>query len=633
MRKKQVNAGINTAGINRRTKLIRAGLALLVGLLVIPLFWVQIVQGPAYAQRGIQGRSISLELHEPRGSIYDRNGHVLAASTTRYDVIANPVEIANYEHWETKTDAEGKKTVELIGVGPSEAAKQMAPILKMDRAELGGLLTQNPHTKQEEEAARAKEAQISGIKPSERAYYKQYRVVAKDVTPQVMREIRNLKIRGISEVFKSERDYPRGATAANLVGFMSTDPNDNTKTKGAAGLELLKEDILKSQQGSEVVEIGANGVPIPGGYQKTVPAKRGTDIHLTLDADLTDYAQKLADETQKSSSSEWVLVAVEEVKTGRILAVGDSGVVVPKEATKDKPLLFGSRLVKDTYEPGSTGKLVTFATALEQGKITPQTPITSTEQWTAPNGQVINDSHEHGPEYLTAAGVLAQSSNTGTTQVGDRVTDEQRYQLMRRFGWGEKSGIDIPAEQSGLLPDYQKWGPRQRYTTMFGQGVSTTPLQVLDMVATIGNGGVRNKVHIIDGYTDPNGTFHKVELGKPQQVLSSQTAKTLVRMMEGVVTEEGTAPDAKINGYNIAAKTGTTQILSGKKGFVASFAGLVPAENPAVAILVVAYRPQTSIYGGVVAVPPFRKMAMRTMASLGVPPSTSGPELFELNAR
>ncbi|MBV7363834.1 penicillin-binding protein 2 [Actinomycetaceae bacterium TAE3-ERU4] len=625
-KEQKLGGALSSQGLNKRAKYLRLGLVFFFSLLVLPLVWVQIINGPAYAKRGIEGRSAVVKLEEPRGTIYDREGKVLASSATRYDVVANPVEVANYRNYVEYRDANGKKHYRLSGVGPLEAARELAPILNLPEAEIGGLLTQTPHTQTEGE-------EDAKLNRKERKYSRRYSVIARNVTPEVMRKIRNLKIRGIDGVYKTERIYPRGETAANVIGFMKVSDKDNTKTFGAAGLEMLKEDTLKSIPGREVVEIGANGVPIPGGYSETTPAKKGTDIHLTLDADLTDYAQKIADETQKNSASEWVLIIVEEVKTGRILALGDSGVVTPAEATKDKPILFGSRAVKDVYEPGSTGKLITVATALEQGKITPITPVMSYGKWTAPNGQTFQDSHEHDPELLTAAGVLAESSNTGTILIGEKVTDKQRYDMMRAFGWGEKSGIDLPSENAGFLKSPEAWDGRQRYTTMFGQGVATTPLQVVDMVATIGNGGVRNKVHLIDGYTRPDGTYKKVELGQPKQVISASTAKNLVRMMEGVVTEGGTAPNAKINGYNVAAKTGTSEILSGKRGYVASFAGLVPAENPAVSILVVAYRPKNNIFGGVVAVPPFKKIATRTMATLGVPPSSQGPNLFPLKAK
>ena len=620
---------------NRRIKATRRLMVLGFALLLLPLTLVQVVNGPSYAASGIKDRTKVSTLYAPRGMIYDRKGQVLATTTTRYNVVADPTEVANFENW-VEVDKGGKQDFELEGVGAPAAAKLMAPILHMDQAELGGLLTQRPHSQAEGAAAAEKAAKATASArakdPSAKAthspYESRYSLVAKGVTPAVMRQINELRIPGIAGVYMSDRIYPRGDVAANVVGFMRVDDKDSTKSYGAAGIEQIKEDLLKSKDGRQAVEIGANGVPIPGGFVETTPAVKGTDVHLTLDADLTDLAQRLADQTREKYDAEWVQIVTEEVKTGRILALGDSGVVSPSNAKPGQPLLFGSRAVKNPYPPGSTGKLITFATALEKGKIKPDTPIMTYGTWTAPNGQVFHDSHEHAPEQLTAAGVLAQSSNTGTIQIGEKVTDQERYDMMRAFGWGEKTGVDLPAESRGILQTPDQWDGRQRFNTMYGQGVAATPLQVVDMVATLGNGGVANKVHLIEGYTRPDGTYQKVELGKPKQVVSANTAKTVVRMMEGVVSDDGTAPKARIDGYNVAAKTGTSQILTQGGGFVASIAGLVPAENPSVAILVVVYRPKGDIYGGVVAVDPFREMATRSMATLGVPPSPKAPDLF-----
>ncbi|OKL49377.1 hypothetical protein BM477_04460 [Boudabousia marimammalium] len=601
-------------------------LAALVIFLVVVLFRVQVVLGPEYAAQGVKGRSVSYTLDAPRGTIYDAAGNVLASSSTRYDIIADPTNIAQYVHYEKGQD----NKYHIVGVGPVEAARQLAPILDMDEAILGGMLSQPPHSEVEGKAA---QAQVLNKTAERNPYKSQYKVIATKVTPEVRREIIDLNITGISTHVRSERLYPKGATAANILGFMAADPKDNSNTVGIAGIELIMEDTLKSTPGRGSVEVaGRTGAVIPGGVREETPAQAGTSIHLSLNSDLTAFSQEVADQTQAKHGAEWVVVVVEEVKTGRILAIGDSGVKAFKDVKDFTNVQFGSHAVKDTYEPGSTGKLITMAAALEKGVVQPLTPFSCPGKITMPNGQEFRDSHEHPTERLSAAGIIAQSSNTCIVQVGDKVKDQERYDLMRAFGWGEKSGIQLPSESGGILESPEKWDGRQRYTTMFGQGVATTPLQVTNMLATIGNGGVRNQSRILDGYTKPDGQYEKVPLSSPQRVISSDSAQILLNMMQGVVSEDGTAKRVDVPGYNVAGKTGTTQIF-GRKGYVGSFAGLIPAEDPVAAILVVTYRPKTTAYGSVVAVPAFNQVAQRTMQVLGVPPSTAKPELYPVRVK
>ncbi|AOZ73488.1 hypothetical protein BK816_05695 [Boudabousia tangfeifanii] len=624
----------------------RPRLTLLVGLfgmaflgLTVVLFFVQVVYGQSYAQEGIRNRMVGQVLTAERGKIYDSTGQVLASSSTRYDLVADPVNLSSYVQIKKTEDENGKVHREIIGRGPLAAAKQLAPLLKMNPAELGGMLTQNPHSYEEAEAEENKvnQERAKGNTKYRNQYRRNYQLVAKDLTPEVARQINDLHIVGIKTIEKSQRLYPRGDIAANIIGTFAypatKTPEGAPKRVGVTGIEKLEQNVLKATPGYWEAEIGGNGAVIPGGEEHETPAVPGTDVHLTINADLNAFAQKVADETKERFQPDWVVALVEEVKTGRLLAIGDSGVVNPQNAKPGTPVLFSSRAASATYPPGSTAKVVTVAQALEEAKITPLTPVMSYGKITMPNGETFQDSHQHPAINMTAAGIIAESSNTGTVQIGDKVSDEARYNLMRAFGWGEKTGVQLTDESAGILPKYDKWGGRTRYATMFGQGFNTTPLQVVNMLATIGNGGVKNKVHLVDGYTKPDGHYEKVDLGQPKRVISEKTAKELVRMMEGVVTEEGTAPEARLDGYNVAGKSGTSELLSknpNESGVVASFGGILPAENPVAAVLVVAYRPKSGVYGGVVAVPAFKQLALRTMQTLGVRPSEDGPDLFPL---
>ncbi|QOX82315.1 hypothetical protein H8R18_03030 [Nanchangia anserum] len=212
------------------------------------------------------------------------------------------------------------------------------------------------------------------------------------------------------------------------------------------------------------------------------------------------------------------------------------------------------------------------------------------------------------------------------------MSDQQRWDMMRALGLGQPTGIEMPGETSGIIGPPDKWDRRQRYTTMFGQGMATSPLQVASMVATIANGGVKEPVHIVDSYRTPAGAVTKVEHDAPKQVLDADAASTLLKMMEAVTTDEGTARAAAVPGYHTAGKTGTTEILGSvgqEHGVVSSFVGSLPAEDPRVVIAVVVYRPQGEVvWGGTVAGPVFAKIGAQAMALLEVPPSTNAQTLY-----
>ena len=238
------------------------------------------------------------------------------------------------------------------------------------------------------------------------------------------------------------------------------------------------------------------------------------------------------------------------------------------------------------------------------------------------NGQSFVDSHSHPTQNLTTAGIIADSSNTGTVQIGDLVKDSQRYEKYRELGFGQKTGVELPGESSGIMPNWEDWDGRQRYTTMFGQA---TLLQVSSGMATVANGGVRVAPHLIDSWTKPEGTVEKKQVKQGTRVYSQETARELLTMMEGVVSENGGAKNA--------GKTGTTQILAPngtQLGADGSFSGIFPANNPRVVITVVVHRPRVSIFGSVVAVPAFKEIANATIRELGIVPTSQPAQLYPM---
>lgn len=567
--------------VARRRPITLVFLFLALILVAAKLVWIQVIQGPSLAAEAQRARTSMQTIVAPRGKILDSHGEILAVSIERYDIGARPDAVAKYEF---KEDGEVK------GTGVLEAARQLAPILEMSEAEVGGLLVGDG-----------------------------FRYIARDVTPDKKAEIDKLKIPGIEADRLSARYYPNGSTAGNVVGFT------NAEGVGAAGIEQVYNEILTGEDGFVSSERGTGGQLIPGGEWTETAAVPGSDITLTIDRDLQFVAQTAVDEAKARRGAQWAAAVVEEIGTGRILALADSDSVDPNNVGESEEQNRGARSVTAPFEPGSTGKLITFAAGLDQGTVDPMTEFTIPDRITMPNGQSFSDNDEHPTWRMYMSGVVANSLNTGTVQIGDTMSDERRYKYMQDFGLGAPTGIEMPSESVGQLRTPYKWDGRQRYTTMFGQGYSATLLQLNSMVATIGNSGVRVKPHLIDSITYPDGKIEATPADAGYQVISAEAAHNLIAMMEGVTGEGATGILGRVPGYRVAAKTGTAQIADasgGLGGRLGSFVGLIPAENPRLAISVVVYQPSGIPYGGVVAAPVFSDIAAYAMTALNVPPST-----------
>ncbi|WP_067782917.1 peptidoglycan D,D-transpeptidase FtsI family protein [Actinomyces vulturis] len=574
----------------RRRVLQLAGLGAF-GLVGGKLAWIQVSQASSLASQALQERTVTWINRAPRGDIVARDGQVLATSAITYDIGVNQIKISQFERTEEYKDpATGQKEYRVIGHGPAAAAQLLAPVLGRDPQELG--------------------AQLVGEST--------YRVIAEDLPPDTWREVKALGIPGVEPDQRTRRVYPADTLAGNVLGF--TTEGEGRTLIGAAGLEMTQNDILTGKDGKGSVEVGRSGAIIPTGKQEDEKAISGETVKTTLHPDLQAVAQQAIDAQVKKMSADWGSVVVMDPATGKLLVMADSNSVNPSDPGATPEADRRCRIVEAIFEPGSVGKVVTFATALHEGTITPEQKWTIPDTWTAPNGQVFEDSHSHPVEILTTAEVLAESSNVGTVQIGDTVSDQARYDMMHAMGWGEKTGIQMPAESAGILLGPDAWDGRQRYTTMFGQGVATTALQSVAVLATVANKGVRVPPRVIESRIDHDGVEHPEPQPEGIRVLDEQHAALLTDMLIKVTEKGGTAEEAALDGYLVAGKTGTTEILTGEGGTVASFVGFMPAKDPVIAIAVTVYHPRAAIYGGEVAGPVFREVALAAMHALGVAP-------------
>ncbi|MCQ9384175.1 penicillin-binding transpeptidase domain-containing protein [Brevibacterium sp. 68QC2CO] len=577
----------------RRVLWILIAVLCILALLTWKLFTIQGMDTAALAQKALASRLSVKPIPAHRGVILGSDGRVLADNADRYRLVADQVNVKGYE--KKNRDAKGK-VVSTEPLGAWGAAKALAGPLQTD----AGILYKR----------------LDGDR--------RWSPIADGLTSEVWNRIDALHIPGLTVEQYSVRTYPDGALAGNIVGFVGSD--------GAplAGLELQYRDMLAGVDGEQRYERGRSGDEIPLGENQNVPAVDGTGVRTTLNLPIQYYAQKAIAQAVKERQAEWGTVTMFEAKTGRIIAAAEAPSVDPNNPGRVGSDDRGSRIFNASFEPGSTAKMVTAAALLEEGKVTPETRFTVPYKWKAPNDEEFKDSHEHKTEKLTFAGIMMDSSNTGTVMAGQQLSEQQRYDYLHRFGFGTKSALAFPGQASGILRKPSAWDGRTKYTVLFGQGVASTSLQNAEVIATIANGGKKMVPQLVSGTVDDDGKVTEIAPKVESQVISEKSADSLMRILESVVAD-GTGEAGKIPGYRVAGKTGTAQAPtedgSGYKGYTASFAGAVPAEDPQLAVSVTLQRPKKGYYGGTAAAPVFSDVAGYALRQLGVPPSTSKPEL------
>ncbi|WP_182354597.1 penicillin-binding transpeptidase domain-containing protein [Flaviflexus huanghaiensis] len=561
----------------------------LVGLVLLGLRLIdlQVVRADTLAETAIQFRSRTYAIPAERGEILDANGHVLAVSRERYNVAVNQHLVESY----VRRDEDGA----IIGRGAPAAASVLASILDMDEARLAGIL-HGGETKQS------------------------WVYLAKDVSPEVWRQINSYGIPGIEPEQLMRREYPNGRVGASILGFVGED--DEGGRRGQAGIERSMDETLTGVDGSMTVEISRSGAVIPTGRTIEEPAEHGSSVTLTVDVDLQFALDEALERSVSEQGAEWGSAIAIEVGTGRVLALSDTHTFDPENPQAGGSI--GSRAIQSPVEPGSSGKLMTFAAAFDQGQVSATSVFPTASVLTMPNGETIRDNEPHPAENLTVAGILAKSYNTGLIQIGDTVPDDVRFDYMQAFGLGQRTGIELPAESPGIFADYSTWGPRERYTTMFGQAYALTTAQLGQMVATIANGGVRTDLHIVDSVTLPDGSVEPTIIDEPARVVTEDTADQMLGIMQAVTENGSTGYYARIDGYNVAGKTGTAQMPDGSGGLthrVGTFAGVVPADDPQIAIAVVVYNGKGPGYGSETAAPVFGEFGAFAVRHLGISPS------------
>lgn len=578
----------------RRARVLMVAVLFVFSMLAAQVFRIQGIDAAAVSQQAYESRVARVTIPAGRGEIVSDDGTPLAVTVERRNVTADATATAQYDNPPgTRSDAALHK-----------AAEQIAAIVQADADTVYQTL------------AKANAA-------NSRFVY-----VVKDISPEQWKQISALDIPGIYSEKVMKREYPQGTAVAPLIGWV------NAAGVGSGGVEAMENTLLNGTPGVHVYEQDLDGRPIATGESKDTPATDGTSVKLTIDNDLQWYSANAVAAAVKKYNAVSGSVVVLDLK-GHIKAAAS----YPSFDNNSIGTATGnltSLPFTHVYEPGSTSKIVTFSALLQEAKVTPTT------QFTVPNrllraGKNLQDSHNHGTLGLTAAGVVAESSNIGTVLAGEQLDSATMRSFMTKFGYGSATGIGYPGESGGLLRPVSQWTGATKYTVLYGQGLSTTLLQQASVAQTIANGGVRSPLSLIAGTSSDGRTWTAPQDNRPStRVVSPQVAQEVTQMMEGVVDEKGgTAPGAKVGGYNVAGKTGTADRYSvtakGYSGHVASFVGFAPAENPQYVVAVMLDNPRSgSIYGGDIAAPVFSQVMGYALHRTGTPPSTVGPRVYPL---
>jgi cell division protein FtsI (penicillin-binding protein 3) len=578
---------------SKRLQKIIAFILIAAVVFTIRLVDLQIIQANAINEKSYEKRAVTRVIPALRGQIIDANGKVLAKTVFRYDINAAPSKVAQI----TRT-VNGVPVVVTV----EQLVAEIAEILEMTPADVT--------------------AKITGTG--------EYAQIKKRVDASSYRKLKDLDIPWLYEDPIAERIYPNGAVAGNLLGFI-------TESGLMEGLEQLYDKCLAGIPGEETFEKGVDGIKIPSSVISTKKAVPGRNIRLSIDSDLQYFTQQVLASTVSRLRADWASAVIIETKTGRILAAAEAPSVDPNDPGKLSADDRRARVFQFAFEPGSTLKTITAATVVDTGLGSPNSQAVATYSYSLPNtgGYTVTDSHFHPTEYLTLTGVLAESSNTGILDIGKNVDYKTRYRYLEKFGLGSKTALSFPGEGSGQLNELKDWDGVKKFTSMFGQGISVTPIQSAMMYQTFGNGGVRLNPVLVDGCESDVDNFRIPETAGGVRVISEESNQQVLEMMERVVESGAIGRYGAIPGYRVGAKTGTAEIRDPNTGkyagpYAISYFGVAPIDNPQFVVAVTAYKSRTvSSSLGVAA--PFKKIMQQVLRAYRVAPSDTKTSDLPLN--
>lgn len=537
-------------------------------LLIYRLYNIQVIQSNKFEEIAQQEHLTSFSIEGERGNIYDRNLKKLVVNVNIQSLFAIPPKIEN----------------------PREAALKISLILNLETKEVLDKLNQK----------------------------RPFVWIKRKLNETEVEEIKKLNLEGLDFLKESKRFYPKKYLASNLMGFVGID------NQGLEGLELFFDQELKGLPGLVVLERDALGGKIPLSIKELNTHRDGNSIVLTIDEVIQYITEEALDKAFQKYKAKAGVAIVVEPKTGEVLAIAVRPSYDPNYFNKYALDLWRNLAITNTYEPGSTFKIVTIATALEEGVVKLDDQFYC-KGWTNYNGHIFHDIYQHGSQNLTD--IVKNSCNVGVIQVGTRLEQKVFEKSIRRFGFGTLTEINLPGEANGLIRSSKDWSKISLASISIGQEISITPIQLIMAISAIANRGTLMKPLIVKEILDSNQNSVKVFKPKAvRQVVSVETALTMTKILEQVVID-GTGMEAKLDEYQVAGKTGTGQIFDFATGkysnsaYTSLFVGYVPAENPKISILILLDQPKGSYYGGTVAAPVFKEIASKVLPYLSIPPN------------
>ncbi len=619
-------------------KMMRKRLRIIVSVVLVAmvvlagrLAWVQLVWGPDLSAKAVTQRERVYIEPARRGEILDRDGQRLAYTMKSRSLTVSPTRL--------RDELKDKAEIEAQNDGSTEG---------MDDKKLDSFLTKKmEQTLKDMSEGIPKLIEDSGASTSKvdkddilnkLKADTQYEVLVRNVDPDVAVEIAN-KYHGVAADRQDIRQYPNGAIGENVVGKVSMDGH------GQFGFEAARDTELTGIDGQSTEDVSADGQVIPGTLRDVVDTVDGRDVTLTLDLDLQTYVQQKLEKAKANSKASGAEAVVLDAATGQVLAMANTDTVDPNKNVEDQldeGKDFENRSVSHPYEPGSVAKVVTAAAALQEGVTTPD------EVHQVPGsidmaGVTVNDAWEHGTEPYTTTGIFGKSSNVGTLMIADKLGQEKYAEYLKKFGLGNTTGIELPNESAGSVPDLEQWSGGTFANLPIGQGQSWTTLQMASVYQALANGGERIEPRIIDSVKGPDGKDEKLEEPEKNQVVSPETAKTTVDMFRAVFQDDdaglqnGTAGNAQLKGYQLSGKTGTAQKVDPNTGaysnsaYWITFAGIAPADDPRFVVAVMLDEPKSGVEdnggGGQSAAPIFRDIASWLLNRDNIPTSKPAPRL------
>ena len=538
----------------------------LFGLVWVRCVWLQVVAAKRYGGMTFSQQRTTQPLLARRGTILDRNGRELAVSVFAPSVFANARQVAQKRHV-------ASRLASLVG----EDVQMIQRQLERDKG---------------------------------------FVWVARQLDPTVAAPIRDLRDSAVGIIEEPKRLYPQGRLAGHLLGFTDIDQ------RGLEGIELSLDGILRGHDGWRSTLHDGRGTTLIGPWTTQTLPMDGHDVVLTIDSVVQQAAEETLAWGMERYHAKGGSIIVMAPDTGAILALANTPSYDPNDPGSLPADARRNRAVTDLFEPGSTFKLVTAAALVQEGRISPSEPIyCENGAYATIGGHILHDHRPHG--MLSFHDVIKFSSNIGTAKAAQRLTPDELYGYIRAFGFGRKTGIDVPGEISGLLSPPSRWSKLSPYIVPIGQEVAVTPIQLAVMTAVVANGGLRVQPHVCDRIQTTDGRLVRAARTRPPvRVISAETATTLQDILTSVV-ESGTGQLATVQGLTVAGKTGTAQKLEltgrySHSRFVASFVGFGPVPDSRFVMVVCMDEPHPLYFGGVVSAPMFKRLVEQLTSYWGL---------------